>query len=180
MRNRLRQSNPMVRIMLRHLLAFFCANAFCDLVMAMPSDLEHRQSAQHSPHFTTGNKLTSDQALRALVVNHSEIGLTDHTHSVYELFFKKNGVVFFRKLEDPNKKYNKTYRGKWWVKNHHIFSQWPTYGKHSGIYEMNYYHLLNNVYQPHYLHGTDSKKDSCLGEPFMVFKGDLFKLERHY
>ncbi len=113
------------------------------------------------------SKPLSGKELRELVVNSTMIGHTCTTHSVYELFFKADGTVIFRKSLDNHQ----VHKGKWWISNNHIYSQWKTYQKKPSINELDYYHLAGDTYIPYNI------KDACgpagtFGQPFLVIKGD--------
>ena len=114
--------------------------------------------------------LTGDE-LKTLVVNNTMVGHTTHSHSIYELFFEKNGVLLFRKARDDKQ----MYVGKWWIVGDHIFSQWKSYKNNPRIIELQYYHLMGNIYVPRNINeACDHAGTYCL--PFMVFKGDPFNL----
>ncbi|MBS0358774.1 MAG: hypothetical protein JSS53_05875 [Proteobacteria bacterium] len=115
----------------------------------------------------------TEKKLKALVVNNTMLGHTCHSHSVYELFFAKDGTVVFRKSRDNSQ----VYIGKWWITGNHIFSQWKTYAKKPSINELEYYHIMSNIYVPYNVNDACGRAGT-FGVPFMVLKGDSFDLKK--
>lgn len=111
--------------------------------------------------------------LKKLVVNNTILGYTFHSNSIYELFFKADGTLLFRKSRDPKQ----IYVGKWWIKGDNIYSQWKTYAKNPGVNQLQYYHVIDNIYV------YFSKNEACgkkhqFCKAFMVLKGDPFNLNQ--
>ena len=110
------------------------------------------------------------KALIALVSGNSAVGVTSHSHSLYELYFAPNGDLYFYKNHDKNQQYI----GKWWVTGSTIHSQWKTYKKKSTENQLEYYHLYANSYIPY------NKNEACdhantFCSPFIIVKGDVIR-----
>ncbi|MCL1127819.1 hypothetical protein [Shewanella surugensis] len=109
--------------------------------------------------------------LKILVSGNSILGHTCNTKALYELYFKHNGDLLFRK----NNSNQEVYLGKWWVKGNSIFSQWKTYHKKETVNELRYHHLLDEIYIPYNVNLACGPAGS-FGRPFIVVKGNVFKL----
>jgi hypothetical protein len=134
-----------------------------DFFKITPSEI--KLFLEKSPSLT-GNELNQ------LVADNTLVGHTCHSNSVYELLFEKDGTLIFRKSRDPKQ----IYIGKWWVKGRHIFSQWKHYLKKPTVNEIEYHHLMSNVYVPYNVNEACGPAGTY-GLPFMVFKGDPFDLK---
>lgn len=110
------------------------------------------------------------EELIKLVSGNSIIGSTDHSHSIYELYFDPSGPLYFRK----NRSNKEVYVGKWWVKEGDIYSHWPTYKKTTN--QLRFYPIDDNAYFLYNVNNSSGPKDT-FGEPFLVFPGDSFHLK---
>lgn len=118
-------------------------------------------------------KPLSTQALISLVRGNSIIGHTMHSHSLYELYFERNGIIIFRKANDNQQ----LYIGKWWTKDNTIFSTWPTYKKNQ-INQLKYYHIVDEIYNAYNVNDACGKANTFC-DAFMVVKGDPFHLKQY-
>ncbi|MSP52972.1 MAG: hypothetical protein EXR81_01805 [Gammaproteobacteria bacterium] len=134
------------------------------------SDFFQKKSPAIKSFLQKSQPLT-EKSLKKLIVENTVIGHTCHTNSIYELLFEKNGSLIFRKSRDKNQ----IYIGKWWVRGNHIFSQWNHYLKKPTVNELEYHHLMGNIYVPYNVNEACGPAGTY-GVPFMVFKGDPFGL----
>ena len=147
---------------------------FLSMAQALPSH-EDIFKSNHSQikQFLTSSKPLNSSELRQLVTNNTLIGHTSHSRSIYELFFKDNGNVIFRKSRHNDE----IYLGKWWIKNNEIYSIWKTYAKKATINRLRYYHLIDNIYVAYNVNDACGAKNQFCNA-FMVFHGDPFLLSR--
>ena len=117
------------------------------------------------------SKPLTENELKMLVTGNSMIGHTCNSDVTYELYFEKNGTVLFRKAHQDKM----FYVGKWWVKKDHIYSQWASYPTHAYVNELQFHHLMGNIYV-HYNVKKACGPAGTFGSPFMVFEGDQFGL----
>jgi hypothetical protein len=108
----------------------------------------------------------SEKELQSVVSGNSMIGVTSHSHSLYELYFEPDGTLYFRKSSDNQQ----VYVGKWWITGNIIHSQWPSYDKNPTENTLQYYHLYDNVYIPFSINGGCGKANTFC-TPFLVTKG---------
>ena len=145
---------------------------FSSLSYAQPSFFYANTPAPINDYIKHSKPLTENE-LKILVTGNSMIGHTCNSDVTYELYFEKNGTVLFRKAHQ-----DKTfYVGKWWIKKDHIYSQWASSPTHAYVNELQFHHLMGNIYVPY------NVKKACgpagtFGLPFMVLEGDPLGLLR--
>lgn len=123
-----------------------------------------------SNHLSKSKELNEGD-LKILVSGNSILGHTCNTKSLYELYFKPDGDLLFRK----NNSNQEIYVGKWWVKGNSIFSQWETYPKKGTVNELRYHHVLDEIYIPYNVNLACGPAGT-FGRPFIVVKGNVFNL----
>lgn len=159
-----------VKTLVKSFLSICCVGLFFSTSAYTEQDSSIFKQPQSSiVEFLKQSKPLTEIELKKLVIGNSIVGHTCHGHAIYELYFKKDGTLIFRK----SRHHAKVYYGKWWIKGDSIFSQWPTYKHKPTVNHLHYYHLTDNIYVPYNINEACGPANT-FGIAFMAFQGNPF------